>query len=311
MSNIIQIKRSLTPGAVPTPAQLQDGELAINLADLTLYLKNDNGDVIDIAGSNFARLLSPAFEGTPTAPTPTDGNNSTQVATTAFVRGEVDKAITGLDFQKDVLAKQEDGTFDPGASPVEGARYLITNSGDLHANFGTISGLDDGDIVEFDGAEFQVIYDVSNAGEGALLWDQDSNSWQRYDGISWDRFGGLSGVTAGDGISVVGDNVSLNHDDTTIHTNATGKAAVKSSGTTGQSMVSQGAGDAAWGAVPLNNDNAVSGVLPAAKGGTGANITGDAAGTMYKLNTAKDGFESAVEGTDFLSNASVVDGGSF
>jgi hypothetical protein len=39
----------------------------------------------DITGAGGAPLASPAFTGTPTAPTPTAGNNSTDIATTAFV----------------------------------------------------------------------------------------------------------------------------------------------------------------------------------------------------------------------------------
>ena len=40
-----------------------------------------------------APLASPAFTGLPTAPTATAGDNSTQVATTAFVQGEITSAI--------------------------------------------------------------------------------------------------------------------------------------------------------------------------------------------------------------------------
>jgi hypothetical protein len=42
--------------------------------------------------SGFAPLASPAFTGTPTAPTPTPGTNTTQLATTAYVQA----AITGI-----------------------------------------------------------------------------------------------------------------------------------------------------------------------------------------------------------------------
>lgn len=43
-----------------------------------------------------ANLASPAFTGTPTAPTPTSTDNSTKVATTAFVKNRVDAAITNI-----------------------------------------------------------------------------------------------------------------------------------------------------------------------------------------------------------------------
>ena len=43
----------------------------------------------------FAVLLSPAFTGTPTAPTPPSGNDSTRIATTEWVLDEIDDAISG------------------------------------------------------------------------------------------------------------------------------------------------------------------------------------------------------------------------
>lgn len=48
----------------------------------------DKGKVNELLGTK-ANLASPAFTGTPTAPTPTSGDNSTKVATTAFVQAAV------------------------------------------------------------------------------------------------------------------------------------------------------------------------------------------------------------------------------
>ena len=50
------------------------------------------GTVVDLSG--YAPLNSPVFTGNPTAPTPTAGDNSTSIATTAFVAGEVQSALT-------------------------------------------------------------------------------------------------------------------------------------------------------------------------------------------------------------------------
>lgn len=50
------------------------------------------GVVVDLSG--YATLASPAFTGTPTAPTAASGTNTTQIATTAFVKAAVD-AISG------------------------------------------------------------------------------------------------------------------------------------------------------------------------------------------------------------------------
>jgi len=51
MPNTIQHKRSSTPGAVPSAAQLAAGELAINTADGIVYLKKSDGAVIPIPAS--------------------------------------------------------------------------------------------------------------------------------------------------------------------------------------------------------------------------------------------------------------------
>jgi len=140
----------------------------------------------------------------------TVNTSSIEVDTSVIAtRAYVDNALSGLDFQPDVLDIQTDGNLDPGAPPTEGDRYLITDAGSLHANFGTITGIEDNDIVEYDGSDFVVAYDVSVQGEGALVWDRDSNTWQRYDGADWEEFGGLSGVTAGAGLTKTGNTIDI------------------------------------------------------------------------------------------------------
>lgn len=53
-------------------------------------------DHIHPTDSSRAPLASPALTGTPTAPTATAGNNTTQLATTAFVKAAVDTAVVGM-----------------------------------------------------------------------------------------------------------------------------------------------------------------------------------------------------------------------
>lgn len=60
-----------------------------------------DGTVIDADG--LAPLVSPAFTGTPTAPTPSAGNNSTRVATTAFVKTALDALIAAAPGALDTL----------------------------------------------------------------------------------------------------------------------------------------------------------------------------------------------------------------
>lgn len=93
MSNIIRIKRRVS-GAAGAPTGLKSAELAYNMADNTVYAGyGDDGSgnataVKPIGGEGtFAKLDSPALTGTPTAPTPTGADNSTKLATTAFIKG--------------------------------------------------------------------------------------------------------------------------------------------------------------------------------------------------------------------------------
>ena len=58
---------------------------------------------------------------------------------------------------------QEDATLDPGLAPSTGDRYIILNSSNLNSNFGVISGVENNDIVEFNGTIFEVSFDASAA----------------------------------------------------------------------------------------------------------------------------------------------------
>lgn len=142
------------------------------------------------------------------------GNKVTNLATPtdpldAANKQYVDNALTGLDFQPDVLDIQVDNTLDPDPATT-GDRYIITNAANLNANFGTIAGLNDNDIVQYDGTEWFVAYDVTTSGPGALVWDRASATFYRWDGTSWDQFGGLEGITAGVGLTKTGNVLDVN-----------------------------------------------------------------------------------------------------
>jgi len=44
--NSIRLKRSSTPGFVPSPSQLLEGELFINLADRLIFMKDNTGNIV-------------------------------------------------------------------------------------------------------------------------------------------------------------------------------------------------------------------------------------------------------------------------
>lgn len=52
MATTVQLKRSETTGSIPTAGDIAVGELAVNLADGTLYSKKTDGSIIEVGGYN-------------------------------------------------------------------------------------------------------------------------------------------------------------------------------------------------------------------------------------------------------------------
>ena len=79
-------------------ARIQLSGTDLNLNGSKIWTAGNDGsgsgldaDLLDGAqGSLYARLASPTFTGTPAAPTASTGTNTTQLATTAFVKQEID-----------------------------------------------------------------------------------------------------------------------------------------------------------------------------------------------------------------------------
>jgi hypothetical protein len=105
MANTIRIKRRANGGSAGAPAVLKTSEIAYNETDDTLYIGygDDGGgnatSIRSFAGFGAAVGLSgnqtiggiKTFSSSPIAPTPSGGDNSTKLATTAFVQN----AVTG------------------------------------------------------------------------------------------------------------------------------------------------------------------------------------------------------------------------
>lgn len=67
------------------------------------------------------------------------------------VQAELDAIVSGAKLKPDVLNVQIDATLSPLQR--QGRAYIITKTA-LHAGFGTISGLQNGDIVQSNGTSF-------------------------------------------------------------------------------------------------------------------------------------------------------------
>lgn len=90
---------------------------------------NYSGDIIDMIDEK-ADIASPAFTGTPTAPTPTAGDDSTKIATTAFVQGMKPTVIKNGDiFQSGSTSLPSSTSFKTvGSFTVEAGTYLFIGS---------------------------------------------------------------------------------------------------------------------------------------------------------------------------------------
>jgi hypothetical protein len=135
----------------------------------------------------------------------------------AVNRAQLDAAIAGLDFQKDIdKLVANASTTSPGnglPAAAGGQRYILdSGTSSLHSGWGTISGVGDHDIVEYNGTSWFVAYDVSVQGEGALTWDRDADSFRYWDGTAWSLFGGLAGITDGAGLTKSGNTLSIELD---------------------------------------------------------------------------------------------------
>ena len=80
------------------------------------------GTAIDF--SDYAELNSPAFTGTPTAPTATAGTNTTQIATTAFVT----EAVSDLESAVKYKGTVSGGTL-PSTGVKNGDMYVVAEAG--------------------------------------------------------------------------------------------------------------------------------------------------------------------------------------
>ena len=57
MATIIKLKRSTTASSVPTTSDLTDGEVAVNIVDKKIYIRN-GGSIVELANASGTDLSS-------------------------------------------------------------------------------------------------------------------------------------------------------------------------------------------------------------------------------------------------------------
>ena len=116
--------------------------------------------------------------------------------------------------------------------------------------------------------------------------------------MAFAQFSGAGQITAGDGLTKSGNELAVNTDNSTTYINGSNQVAVKSSATSGQVLLSQGTGSAAWGALDLDSANSVTGTLGVTNGGTNAD---SASGARTNLAAYPGGTTGTSVGTPVLA----------
>ena len=140
-----------------------------------------------------------------------DPSTDSDLAKAGYVKQQIENAVNDSIYQEPVLAIQVDNTLDPGATPAENDRYAITNSASLNEHFGTIEGIKNNVIVEYDGTKFNVVFDIAAIGNGTIFFNKATGKYTQYGSTGLEPIdNNADGVTytAGTGISIEGNVIS-------------------------------------------------------------------------------------------------------
>jgi hypothetical protein len=174
-NTVIKLRRGSSAEWNATNPILASGEPGFDLTNKILKIGNGTdswNSLSQVTPSGYALLNSPAFTGIPTAPTANSGTNTTQLATTAFVRTEianlVDSAPNTLDTLNELAnALGDDANFAAtitntlsGKASLSGAVFTgsvaINGTGDIntlkinkfyHNNLSISNGISDNDLL--------------------------------------------------------------------------------------------------------------------------------------------------------------------
>jgi hypothetical protein len=97
---------------------------------------------------------------------------------------------------------QEDATLNPGLTTDN--KYILEDVSALNANFGTITGVGDNDIVRYNGTTFEIFLDASNKQDGTIVFNEGDSKFYGFNGTAWQELGsgaggGATGATGATG----------------------------------------------------------------------------------------------------------------
>lgn len=256
-----------------------------------------------------SKLVKRDSSGNAKVATPTD---SAHIAT----KGYVDAARQGLDVKESVRVASvapvaiasalEAGDIIDGVTLAEGDRVLLKDQSTASENgiyvvvasgAGAASRAPDADTsAKVTTGMFTFVAEGTVNGDNGFVLTTDTAITLGTTGLTFVQFSGAGQVIAGDGLSKSGNTLNVNDDDVTIYVDGNDDLAVKSSATAGQVLRSLGSGTAEWGAVDLDDADAVTGTLGISNGGTNASTEATA-----RENLAAGGTQGAGVSVPVLS----------
>ena len=256
-----------------------------------------------MSASDFSKLADAASEATASKLVIRDASSQAKFGTPTdaahvATKGYVDSARSGLDVKQSVRAATtatvnlstdvDNGSIIDGVTLATGNRILIKDQGVggvAHADNGIYTvnasgaptrATDFDEDAEVTPGAFTFVEEGTANGDSGFVVATNGSITVGSTALLITQFSGTGQITAGEGMSKDGSTLNVNDDDVTIYVDGNDDLAVKSSATAGQVLRSMGSGTAQWGALDLDDSDAVTGTLAIANGGTNASDAGTA-----------------------------------
>ena len=255
-----------------------------------------------MSASDYSKLYDATSEATANKLVIRDGNSQAKFGTPtdanhAATKAYVDAARSGLDVKASVRAATtapvliasglEAGDVIDAVTLVAGDRVLVKDQSTasengiyvVQASGAAVRATDANGTVDtgtVSGGTFTFVEEGTDNGDAGYVVSSNGTINVGVDAMNWVQFSGTGQITAGEGMSKLGNTLNVNDDDVTIYVDGNDDLAVKSSATAGQVLRSMGSGTAQWGALDLDDSDAVTGTLAIANGGTNASDAGTA-----------------------------------
>jgi len=246
--------------------------------------------VYDSGNSLFKVTTDGTTLGNMNVATPTSDNHAAN-------KSYVDSVAQGLDVKSSVRAAStanvtvaSPGTTLDGVNLAVGDRVLLKDqtagaeNGIYTYAVGSLTrGVDMDDSDEFVGSFFFVEEGTTNSDQGYVV-STNGTIVVGTTAIAFTQFTGTGQLTAGNGLSKVGNTMNVNVDDTFVKLNGSDQMTIKGTSTTGEILRSDGSNGVTYGALDLTNSSAVAGALPLVNGGLGVDASGAGGKTTARSN---------------------------